>query len=681
MNRPLAFLSIALFIVGCHPKGVVLPGDTGMTDGDADADTDADTDTDTEPVDEDGDGYTDDVDCDDGDPDINPDAEETYDGVDNDCDGWVDEIDVCDDGAAPFSHIQDAIDYAGNGDVVAVCPGTYPENLVIYNKALTLASMEGPDVTVVDGGGATVLTIHQVGGDGVSVQGLTFQNGQAEEYGGGILCVEAGLELIDNVVRDCEAPAGAGMITSSCHLSVSGNVFQDNHAAAGGGAYIYESRGEITGNAFTGNSANQGGGILIYGNEISFSENDVYGNYAAFQDQASASGAGLYSDGSSAITDNHFFDNESEDDGGGAFIRNGSGVFTGNTVSDNICWNDGAGLYTWVSGALIQDNVFERNIAYDDAGGLRVYVGYSDVIDNEFYDNEAGDDGGGMKASHSYSNSFSGLYFEGNVAGDAGGGLELDNETSPLTDSVFVGNSADRGGGVHNWRNEHMENTLSFLHFEGNDAVDCGGAIQLDNMQNTVRIHSSSFTGNTADDGSAICADEIYWDANDDGESDTMIWNHVALSNLLIHGDESWDDGAIYLRVADGTVSNVTITDHVGGGSTGLAIKGGSDVILSNSIIADTRGGPALYVIDSTLRVFYSDLWDNEGGDTYGTSFTAGADGNIAADPAFTDAAGSDYNLGASSPCVDAGDPAAGSSDADGSRNDMGAYGGPLGGW
>ena len=40
-----------------------------------------------------------------------------------------------------------------------------------------------------------------------------------------------------------------------------------------------------------------------------------------------------------------------------------------------------------------------------------------------------------------------------------------------------------------------------------------------------------------------------------------------------------------------------------------------------------------------------------------------------------------DYNLDVYSPCVDAGDPAAAFDDPDGTRNDLGAYGGPSGAW
>ncbi len=42
------------------------------------------------PVDADGDGFTSDVDCDDGDPDVNPDAQEVCNGVDDDCDDQTD---------------------------------------------------------------------------------------------------------------------------------------------------------------------------------------------------------------------------------------------------------------------------------------------------------------------------------------------------------------------------------------------------------------------------------------------------------------------------------------------------------------------------------------------------------------------------------------------------------------
>ncbi len=84
-----------------------------------------------------------------------------------------------------------------------------------------------------------------------------------------------------------------------------------------------------------------------------------------------------------------------------------------------------------------------------------------------------------------------------------------------------------------------------------------------------------------------------------------------------------------------------------------------------------------------SLRVEYSAFHGN-GENHCSATDPVGSAGNIEADPSFTDLAAGDYTLRAGSSAIDAGSPADSYRDVDGSRNDIGAWGGPFqlgGGW
>jgi hypothetical protein len=141
-----------------------------------------------------------------------------------------------------FSSIQAAIDAAGNGALIAVCPGTYKERLTL--SAITapnlIISGSGPEDTVIDGeGDGSTITVDRPGF--ATIERFTITGGSAD-FGGGI--VNRGFLTINDCV-------------------ITGN---DTGVAAGGGGGIYNDGGnltlllaQVTKNA---SLEGQGGGIL-----------------------------------------------------------------------------------------------------------------------------------------------------------------------------------------------------------------------------------------------------------------------------------------------------------------------------------------------------------------------------------------------------------------------------------
>ena len=163
---------------------------------------------------------------------------------------------------------------------------------------------------------------------------------------------------------------------------------------------------------------------------------------------------------------------------------------------------------------------------------------------------------------------------------------------------------------------------------------------------------------------------------------------NLAASNLLVGVNlaSSYGGGVM---VSDGTASltNVTVGLNTASTAEGLFLYGTSAVTVENSIFYGRGSGTGIYVDSGgALTTTYSDV---TGFDTRysGVSDPSGSDGNISEDPQFTgvsddaDHTNDDWTLGSSSPCVDAGDPDSASDDADGTPNDMGAFGGPEGDW
>ena len=157
--------------------------------------------------------------------------------------GWpaqADTLNVPDE----FATIQEAINFATDGDEVVIGPGEYFENINFNGKAITVRSTDPTNpatilATIINGGGRdTVVTCDNGEGADTVLSGLLITNGH-QEHGGGM--------LNDN---------GSSPTVTNCAFS--GNLAE----YLGGGMYNDDrSSPTVTNCAFSGNTAVHGSGM------------------------------------------------------------------------------------------------------------------------------------------------------------------------------------------------------------------------------------------------------------------------------------------------------------------------------------------------------------------------------------------------------------------------------------
>jgi len=269
--------------------------------------------------------------------------------------------------ADPFSTIQAAVDASATGDLVHVLPGTYTQGVVYRGKEVTVKSMEGPEVTIIEpsvGRGATF-----VSGEFWSsvLEGFTIRNGRARigagiycedsspivrgcivegnvsnEEGGGIACVRSAAQILDCVVRGNTSLTGEGgglYFRSLSFLCVDRSLVLDNRAESstvgfGGGILLQSAAVGITncvvaGNVAAGVERNAGGGIMCNG----------------------LSTLGLFD---SVVADNDVLPGTvSNGVGGGIYLASNSSAF----VTTSILWGNQAfaGPQLWAVGSVEAD--------------------------------------------------------------------------------------------------------------------------------------------------------------------------------------------------------------------------------------------------------------------------------------------------------------------------------------
>ncbi|MFM7204665.1 MAG: MopE-related protein [Myxococcota bacterium] len=355
-------------------------------------------------------------------------------------------------------------------------------------------------------------------------------------------------------------------------------------------------------------------------------------------------------------------------DGGALWISESSDVRL-EDISISSCTvknaNGGGMLVQLSSNVVVTRSQFSDNRA--GVGGAIAIRGASVwVIDSSFYGNRAESAAGGAIEVRESSSKVPGqLYVEqsefiDNSAKVYGGALSGENETIlEVRDSYFAENQADEqyGGGINNPSLVLRSTFVSNLCPGGNNYADGAGVM----LRRSARVANSIFMGNDAYYAGGVDIFEI---------SDTTA--HVVEHNTFVDNDSTAGlslGDTFYIFAADKVTFQNNIVVDLDGGNGAAIYNLDTDVswtIAYNFVFTSSGSaiGSGLNGVNASVMGQYGNMSEDIRSKPFFVSYEVGS----------YDTA--NLRLVSNASAVDAGDPNS-AKDLDGTRADMGAYGGP----
>ena len=361
--------------------------------------------------------------------------------------------------------IQGAVDVALTWEEIVVTNGVYAP-ISTANKAITIRSVNGADVTIIDGGGISrCATLGSYQNENATVlTGFILQNGYAEpdgidDYSG------RGGGALGGTLNNCKLTSNtageygwlfSGLGGGACDSILNNCTLTGNTAPSGGGAF----GGILNGCTLTGNTAEWGGGFSTAFASGTLNNCILLGNTAEYGGGGVDGGAWGYYDSDGyfvvdeydCILNNCILSGNTANMGGGAYqcmlndctltgnmAEQGGGTCNGMlnncTLSGNTAYGDGGAAYCyWYDGGCtLNDCTLTGNKAYEYGGGA-----CGGMLNNCTLMSNTAEYGGGTCDSY-----LSNCVLTGNEAYEYGGGTC----GGELYSCTLSGNTAAYGGG------------------------------------------------------------------------------------------------------------------------------------------------------------------------------------------------------------------------------------------
>ncbi len=584
-----------------------------------------------------------------------------------------------------------AIYASGRATVVEVRESTFDGNVAFSGGAVALFDYADLDaessafvdnVAAVDGGAVFASDANDV------ILAANTWTGNTAGFRGGALYLASSTfyESTGESYVGNESPSGGALAANgSVTLTLTGATFDGNRAENGGAAWLEAGTAlQSTTTTWTNNAVTASGGAIYAINVVRIAEaGAVYTDNTAY-----SSGGGIYAYDHVTLSETSAtFDDSTATYGYGGHVNvsyYGSTRFVDTTFSGGLAYYDGGAVYAYYlydGGVSVERCRFDDNTAnYGSGGALLVYQGSGlSIIASELTRNRAYSHGGGLAVWYGVPTEIRDSVVQYNTTTYySGGGINWNAYSASdadfvLSDSVVSDNAAaEGGGGLALAFAADVEIVGTEVDRNVADDRSFGGGMLLSRPSGLVHVHNSGFQGNSAGFGGGL-----YFEGSRDLDAEDD-WH-----NLVIAGNNARvGGGACFVRGINTHLRNVSVVGNAASSEAGGLCVSETALVLNSAVIASTLSGAALHLYDAESVAGLSLTYDNFEGnlaDDVGGELTILPD-SLAVEPGFvrwTDdgRVNDSFLLVAASKMQDAGDP--GRLDLDGSRTDIGAWGGP----